>query len=183
MAFPLFPVAYAFAELAPSILKWFDNDGMKLHKKSGGYEVASKIVDIAKKVTGLKEPQSALETLKSDPRLLLQFQQTIANYERTLTEAEYKDRSDARLRDIQMMSLGRTNLRADVMVVSAAFGLITCLVSLGTFSSDLPGEAVGIISTVAGIFGACLKDAYAFEFGSSRGSKNKDIAQITKEFA
>jgi hypothetical protein len=38
----------------------------------------------------------------------------------------------------------------------------------------LPGEAVGIISTVAGIFGACLKDAYAFEFGSSRGSKEKD---------
>jgi len=33
----------------------------------------------------------------------------------------------------------------------------------------------GIISTVAGIFGACLKDAYAFEFGSSRGSKEKDM--------
>jgi hypothetical protein len=27
---------------------------------------------------------------------------------------------------------------------------------------------------VAGIFGARLKDAYGFEFGSSRGSKDKD---------
>ena len=27
---------------------------------------------------------------------------------------------------------------------------------------------------VSGIFGACLKDAYSFEFGSSRGSKDKD---------
>jgi hypothetical protein len=33
---------------------------------------------------------------------------------------------------------------------------------------------VGIISTIAGIFGACLKDAYTFEFGSSLGSKQKD---------
>jgi hypothetical protein len=42
------------------------------------------------------------------------------------------------------------------------------------FRKDIPGEAVGIISTVAGIFGACLRDAYQFEFGSSRGSKEKD---------
>jgi len=60
------------------------------------------------------------------------------------------------------------------MVVSAAMGLVMCLASLAFYSEALPGEAVGIISTVAGIFGACLKDAYAFEFGSSRGSKEKD---------
>jgi len=35
-------------------------------------------------------------------------------------------------------------------------------------------EAIGVISTMAGVFGACLKDVYAFEFGSSRGSKEKD---------
>jgi hypothetical protein len=53
-------------------------------------------------------------------------------------------------------------------------GLILCLLSLAYFAQDLPGEAVGILSTIAGIFGSCLKDAYAFEFGSSRGSKEKD---------
>ena len=39
---------------------------------------------------------------------------------------------------------------------------------------------VGIISTVAGIFGACLRDAFQFEFGSSRGSRDKDelLAQM-----
>ncbi len=36
------------------------------------------------------------------------------------------------------------------------------------------GEAGGSMSTVAGMFGAWLKDALAVEFGSSRGSKEKD---------
>jgi hypothetical protein len=60
------------------------------------------------------------------------------------------------------------------MVAAAAVGLISCLLVLVFFRKDIPGEAVGIISTVAGIFGACLRDAYQFEFGSSRGSKEKD---------
>ena len=60
------------------------------------------------------------------------------------------------------------------MVVGAVLGLVACLVSLIWFRTGLPGEAVGIISTIAGIFGACLRDAFQFEFGSSRGSREKD---------
>lgn len=66
------------------------------------------------------------------------------------------------------------NKRLTLMVIGAAIGLAFCLIILTTYKGDLPGEVVGIISTVAGIFGACLKDAYSFEFGSSRGSKDKD---------
>ncbi len=66
------------------------------------------------------------------------------------------------------------NKRLNIMVASAALGLVFCLLMLTSYKGDLPGEVVGIISTVSGIFGACLKDAYSFEFGSSRGSKDKD---------
>lgn len=66
------------------------------------------------------------------------------------------------------------NKRLNIMVIGAAVGLIFCLLILTSYKGDLPGEVVGIISTVSGIFGACLKDAYSFEFGSSRGSKDKD---------
>jgi hypothetical protein len=85
-----------------------------------------------------------------------------------------QDRQQARERDIEILRAGHANRRADLMVVSAALGLILCLLSLAFYSDVLPGEAVGIISTIAGIFGGCLKDAFAFEFGSSRGSKMKD---------
>ena len=84
------------------------------------------------------------------------------------------DRQSARERDIAIAQAGRRNVRADVMVLSAAVGLVACLWTLTSYAGKIPGEAVGIISTIAGIFGSCLKDAYTFEFGSSRGSREKD---------
>ena len=70
--------------------------------------------------------------------------------------------------------MGKRNLRGDIMVLSALLGLLGCLGALTVFKMSLSGEVIGIISTIAGIFGSCLKDAYAFEFGSSRGSKEKE---------
>ncbi|MDR1335106.1 MAG: hypothetical protein LBJ19_02435 [Holosporaceae bacterium] len=66
------------------------------------------------------------------------------------------------------------NRRLNIMIVGAVVGLIICMLILSLYQGELPGEVVGIISTVSGIFGSCLKDAYSFEFGSSRGSKDKD---------
>ncbi|MDR2268486.1 MAG: hypothetical protein LBD81_03510 [Holosporaceae bacterium] len=75
---------------------------------------------------------------------------------------------------LSMMNASNRNKRLNIMIIGAALGLVFCLLTLTSYSGDLPGEVVGIISTVSGIFGACLKDAYSFEFGSSRGSKDKD---------
>jgi hypothetical protein len=76
--------------------------------------------------------------------------------------------------NVNLINAYSRNKRLNIMVISAAIGLIFCMLVLTTYKGDLPGEVVGIISTVSGIFGACLKDAYSFEFGSSRGSKDKD---------
>lgn len=75
---------------------------------------------------------------------------------------------------IHVINAFNRNKRLNIMVIGAAVGLVFCLLILTSYKRDLPGEVVGIISTVSGIFGACLKDAYSFEFGSSRGSKDKD---------
>jgi len=66
------------------------------------------------------------------------------------------------------------NKRLGVMVICAVLGLIICLLILSLCRDNLSGEVIGIVSTISGIFGACLKDAYSFEFGSSRGSREKD---------
>ena len=87
---------------------------------------------------------------------------------------EYNSISKQISNNIGMINAYSRNRRLNIMVTSAALGLVFCLVMLTSYKGDLPGEVVGIISTVSGIFGACLKDAYSFEFGSSRGSKDKD---------
>ena len=178
MSLSLIGIAAALADLVPGMTKWFSNDPKK---SQHNHDIAKKVVDIAKKVTGSSEGSNALKILEADPEALLNFQREVQDMERDLERAYLEDRQDARYRDMAFISNGRSNKRADIMVVAAALGLLSCLVSLALFRSKLPGEAVGIISTIAGIFGSCLKDAYSFEFGSSRGSKVKDLASFMRD--
>lgn len=67
----------------------------------------------------------------------------------------------------------RSDTRANVLVIGAVIGLISCLAVLALYRQAVPGEVVGIVSTIAGIFGACVRDAFSYEFGSSRGSSEK----------
>jgi hypothetical protein len=52
--------------------------------------------------------------------------------------------------------------------------LILCVIALAYFPITLHEGTVGLLTMVAGIFGKCLKEAYGFEFGSSRRAKEKD---------
>ena len=168
---PFNQAALVLAEMVPSIAKWFVSEKGATSNRM----LASQIVDVAKKVTGASRAEDAVSLLQKDTGLLLQFQHSIAKLEHDLERSFIQDRMQARTRDAALIKSGYTNTRADVMVFAAAVGLVGCLSCLGFYQGHLAGEAVGIISTIAGIFGACLKDAYAFEFGSSRGSKNKDF--------
>jgi hypothetical protein len=168
MPFPLIATALGLAEFAPIIARWLSSNS------ENAETIAHHVVEVAKKVTGANEPNEINQALAENALLVRDFQKEIIKIEAELEVQMLKDRQSARERDIAIAQMGRHNVRADIMVISAAIGLITCLYTLTRYCGALPGEAVGIISTVAGIFGACLKDAYAFEFGSSRGSREKD---------
>lgn len=137
-------------------------------------DVAEKVVGVAKAITGQEDPAKAVDAVLADPNLQLQFQQSLIAERLEYAKIEAEDRKDARARDREFIKAGKTNLRADLMVMADALGLVACLIILGLYRKDLPGEAVALISTVASIFGLCLRDAHQFEFGSSRGSKEKD---------
>ncbi|MDR0625089.1 MAG: hypothetical protein LBF72_01385 [Holosporales bacterium] len=166
MTTPIVSAALGLIEFAPIIAKWLS--GNKAEK------FAAKVVDIAKIVTKSSSVDEAIRALGGNCRFVSDFQKEIIQLDAELEISLLEDRQNARNRDIEFLRAGYANRRADLMVLSAALGLVMCLFSLAFYSDVLPGEAVGIISTIAGIFGSCLKDAYSFEFGSSRGSKAKD---------
>lgn len=159
-------MAAGLAEFVPSILQLIMGD------EAG--QVAEKVVDTARKVTGQRESDEIKKLLRESPQLVLQFQREIEELSARLAQGFIEDRQHARTRDVALSQQGRYNWRADIMVLAAAGGLVCCLVTLAFFRHNLGGEAIGIISTVSGIFGSCLKDAYAFEFGSSRENASKD---------
>ena len=175
MAFPFMAAALALSEMIPCIKRWLINTE---NDENATQRVAEKVVVIAKKLTQCDDVADAVKHLQNDAQTLIEFQKEIIKLDDEMERSFLNDRQNARARDIALATAGRQNIRADIMVIAAASGLCLCLGSLVAYQNHLPGEAVGIISTVAGIFGACLKDAYAFEFGSSRGSKNKDLAVL-----
>ncbi len=166
MPFPVIASALSLAQFAPVIARWLSGNQAE--------QMAEEVVNIARKITGHNDPLQIVQVLKEDAALIRDFQKAILEIETQFELALLQDRQQARRRDIAFVQSGTRNTRADIMVIAAAIGLIMCLGSLALYAQKLPGEATGIISTIAGIFGACLKDAYAFEFGSSRGSKEKD---------
>ena len=168
-------LALALAQFAPSLIKFFTGSDKAA-------DVAGKVIDIAKTVTGAPSGDAALEVLKADPAKVLEFQQAAMANDADLTRAFLADVQSARSRDIELHKAGFGNRRADVMVALDVLGLIACLLVLVLYREKLPGEVVGLLSAISGIFGACLRDAHQFEFGSSRSSQIKDatIAKITK---
>lgn len=168
MPFPIIATALGLAEFVPSIAKLLGSNPENTDN------IAHQIVEVAKKVTGIDHHEDIAKTLRENALLIRDFQKEVVRIEADIELEIIKDKQSARERDIAIAQMGRKNTRADVMVISAAAGLVGCLYTLTYYAGSLPGEAVGIISTIAGIFGACLKDAYAFEFGSSRGSREKD---------
>jgi len=172
MALPLIQVALSLAQFAPSIMRFFGAG-------ESSAKVAEQVVGIAQTVTGVKTPEEALEAMRRNAELAQQFNLAVLAADTDLEEAFLADRQDARDRDIKVRELNQgKNIRADVMIIGVIVGLVACLVVLVFFRKEVPGEVIGIVTTIASIFGLCLRDAFQFEFGSSRGSKQKDMAMM-----
>lgn len=158
-------VAMGLAQFAPQIIKWVSGSD----KAS---EAAETVVGIAQAVTGAKSPADALAAITADRDAQMAFRRAVLDQEVALDTIYLADRQDARKRDVEMRKAGDANVRANWMIVGDVVGLVACLAALTTMP-DLPGEVRGIISTIAGFFGLGLRDAHQFEFGSSRGSREK----------
>lgn len=158
-------IAMGLAQFAPQIIKWVTGSD-----KAG--DAAGKVVEIAQAVTG-KQGADALDAIKTDPALALQFRQAVMATEAELDKAYLIDRQDARKRDVELAKAGRYNWRADILAVLSVGGLVVCMWFIAK-DSNMPERAVNAIMFVAGVLAAAVRDVYSFEFGSSRGSKEKD---------
>lgn len=166
-------IAFGLAQFAPQIIKWITGSDKAA-------EAAEKVVDIAEAVTQEHGPH-ALEALKADPALVLQFRQAVMASEADLDKAYLADRADARKRDTKFIETGTRNVRADFMFVLAV--LVTCALVWVVWKDQGINEYVkGIFTLVLGRFLGYLDNIYSFEFGSTRSSKTKDttIENLTR---
>ena len=166
-------IAFGLAQFAPQIIKWITGSDKAA-------DAAGAVVDIAETVTGRKGAD-ALDALKADPALVLQFRQSVMAHEADLDKAYLADRADARKRDAVFIASGSRNYRADFMFVLAV-AMISALVWLVWKDPSINEYMKGIFTLVLGRFLGYLDNIYNFEFGSTRASKSKDatIENLTK---
>lgn len=90
-------------------------------------------------------------------------------------EIDTGDIQDARGRDLGLKQAGYHNRRADIMIVVAfiAFCFMAWMINA---NEHIKPEVLAIFNMAIGALLKMLGDAFAFEFGSSRGSKEKDLA-------
>lgn len=161
-------IALSLAELAPRLMRYFGAGEQST-------AVAEKVIEIAKGVTGEPTGEAALAAIQAREALQVQWRMAVLAADTDLERAYLDDRRDARARDVALAQAGVHNRRADWMVLFDVVGLIACLAVLALFRKEIPPEVVTLLSTIASLFGVCLRDAHQFEFGSSRGSREKDV--------
>ena len=143
-----------------------------------GERIARAVVDSASEAAGIdaaEKPEQAAARLRRDPALLVQFKARVLEHDETMTALANEDRADARARDAQVRERGRWgNLRADVLALAVVLLLWRIIEALLGGEVPLDGAGRDAVFLLFGAVIALVKDVYQFEFGSSRGSKDKD---------
>ncbi len=134
-------------------------------------KAAASILGIAEQITG-KKGNEAVDAIKADPALALQFEQALMNQEKDLIKLQYEDIKDARSRDIEVRKLNSgKNHRADILAYSAIASFIALIFF---FFFRVPDQGIkDIMILLIGNLAGIVSTIYAYEFGSSRGSKDK----------
>ena len=113
------------------------------------------------------------EAFRGNPKILAKFQRDM--HELSVRSTGYlEDRQDARGQRFRICAT-KTEKRAGRYhgVLLQRLGWFRVLLSLSFWVEYARGGGWDYFNR-GRIFGSCLKDAYSFEFGSSRGSKEKD---------
>lgn len=137
-----------------------------------GREVAEHVIQVAATVAGSPrdaDPRDIIAALKEDESKSAEVRLRLEELDQEEHQRIVDDRLDARR---YQASIGpRARLRGTMMLLGVVAGLVACIV--GVFHSADAG-ALALLTTIAGALLKMLSDAFAFEFGSSMGSKEKD---------
>lgn len=166
---PLIPLLIQAASAVPALMK-FVGAGDTATK------VAEDVVAIAQQVTGVTDPELAMEQAVASREFTLRVNDQMMKW-----EAMYlADIDSARKRDAALAAAGVRNTRADWMLASAYIGVAACFFAI--FGSSLGEFEKSILTLILGRMLGYIDQAFNFEFGTTRSSKQKDtvIEKLTE---
>jgi len=176
------PLPFALIPAAVSLAAEFFPD---LVTKIGGRhasDVARRVVQTAARVASLPPDASVeqiAERIRTDDVVRGQLEIEFARLDQEEYRQEIEERASARVYQVKIGAEGRK--RGNIMLIGVSAALTSCvLVVIWPWRTTPIGQGeLALVTTIAGALLKMFSDAFAFEFGSSRGSKEKD-AQIAE---
>ncbi len=167
-------IAMALAQFAPHLIKMITGNDKAA-------QVADKVIDIAKVVTGRDSGEQAIEVLKADPAKVIEFQMAVMNQKHELEMAYLSDTASARGRDVELAKAGIRNHRASALAAGAAMLVIFCLF-ITVWATNMDDFAKATITLILGRSLGWIEQVFSFEFGTTRASRTKDdtISNLTR---
>ena len=175
---PLIPIAGSLiANLVPELFKLFGTEKQA--------EVATKVMDIAKSVTGINDPDEAAKAIAADPTIALQFKTAVLNQQTALEELAFRrekmyvdDVQDARkYRDDKVFWLGVIVLGSFMTIMGLTlWGLYALMTKQFQIDPALIAAVFGLVGSIIGYFAANAQQVVGYFFGSSSGSKQSGDA-------
>ncbi|MEM8569534.1 MAG: hypothetical protein AAGG56_01385 [Pseudomonadota bacterium] len=139
-------------------------------------KIAEEIVSVAANIAG-KPGSHDFTEIKAG---LAQNPSSAMQMTASLEELNFKYLED--MQDARRSQEARGGLRGSLMLGGVTLGLIACIgtvLYLSRNGGQIDQGVLALITTIAGALLKMFSDAFAFEFGSSRGSKEKD-AQVSE---
>ncbi len=176
MAPLLIPLAMELAKFVPSIVTM-----MSGNEKAG--EVAGKVIDIARTVTGLEEPEAAVAAIAADPGKMLEFQEAMAAQKIDLEKAYLADIDSARKMQIAALEQDDFFSKRFVYLFATGWSVFAMVYFLCITFVPLRPEGQRVADTIMGVLiGTVLVGIFNFLFGSTNTSRVKDatISNLAK---
>lgn len=166
---PLIPIALT---LAPYLTRLLAGD------RAG--DTAQAVAQVVETVTGTDDPAQAAMALQ-DPEKQAAAMRGLAEVALERERVAAAEMADARARDVALHQAGIARRMPGVLVgIGVAGAVLTVAAMLAGISLGLPegGAVMGALIALAVGFLGIVKDAAAFEFGSSFGSRSKDASGV-----
>lgn len=129
-------------------------------------DAADRVVEVAKAISGKKDPHAAVTAVMQNPELQAKLEEALIAERIRYAELAAADRANARSREIQTGDKTARNLAYLILGAFVAMVLAT-LFGYSKVDSALAGALIGYLSAKA-------EQVVAFYYGSSAGSKAKD---------
>lgn len=142
-----------------------------------GDNAASKVIDIAKVVTGVQSPEEIQLHLQNDANLVTELRNKLIDNSQEIARLEFSDRENARAMQIAALNQSDIFSKRFVYYLATAWSAFAMLYIAFITFGQIPVSNVRFADTILGfLLGTVVATILAYFFGSSAANKAKDAS-------